>query len=146
VNNKLSDEYSEEPEKKSKSKPTDARYREKSDAEELKEVAEALPELFGALNDAIPKLISGLIGSVYSPEAAGNMAAGIGKFYSGLIAEGIPEDVALDMTKKFVGALDFSKLMSMVGDETSVEFSTKRKKRKHRDSDNYDEDDDEEFE
>ena len=38
----------------------------KSDAEELKEVAEALPELFGAINDAIPKLISGLIESVYS--------------------------------------------------------------------------------
>jgi hypothetical protein len=138
VNNKLSDEYSDEPKKH--------RRQSKSDAEELKEVAEALPELFGALNDAIPKLISGLIGSVYSPEAAGNMAAGIGKFYSGLIAEGIPEDVALDMTKKFVGALDFSKLMSMVGDETSVEFSTKRKKRKHRDSDNYDDEDDEEFE
>ena len=115
----------------------------KSDAEELKEVAEALPELFGAINDAIPKLISGLIESVYSPEAAGNMAAGIGKFYSNLIAEGIPEDVALDMTKKFVGALDFSKLMSMVGDEASVEFSTKKKR--HRKSDNYD-DDDEEFE
>ena len=114
----------------------------KSDAEELKEVAEALPELFGAINDAIPKLISGLIESVYSPEAAGNMAAGIGKFYSNLIAEGIPEDVALDMTKKFVGALDFSKLMSMVGDEASVEFSTKKKR--HRKSDNYD--DDEEFE
>ncbi|MFW9805373.1 MAG: hypothetical protein ACFFFK_01430 [Candidatus Thorarchaeota archaeon] len=114
----------------------------KSESEELKEIAEALPELFGAINDAIPKLISGLIESVYSPEAAGNMAAGIGKFYSNLIAEGIPEDVALDMTKKFVGALDFSKLMNMVGDEASVEFSTKKKR--HRKSDNYD--DDEEFE
>ena len=118
------------------------RKRVKSEGEELKEVAEALPELFGAINDAIPKLISGLIESVYSPEAAGNMAAGIGKFYSNLIAEGIPEDVALDMTKKFVGALDFSKLMNMVGDEASVEFSTKKKR--HRKSDNYD--DDEEFE
>ena len=132
VNNNLSDESSEPRKKKST----------KSDADELKEVAEALPELFSAINDAVPKLISGLINSVYSPEAAGNMAAGIGKFYSNLIAEGIPEDVALDMTKKFVGALDFSKLMSMVGDEASVEISGK--KRKRRDSDNYD--DDEEFE
>ena len=70
------------------------------------------------------------------------MAAGIGKFYSNLIAEGIPEDVALDMTKKFVGALDFSKLMSMVSNEASVEFGSK-KKRKQRESDNYD---DEEYE
>jgi len=133
----LSDEFSE-PKKKTRL--------EKSEAEELKEIAGALPELFSALNDAIPKLISGLIGSVYSPEAAGNMAAGIGKFYSNLIAEGIPEEVALDMTKKFVGALDFSKLMSMVSDETSIEISGK-KKRKRRGSDNYDDDeDDEEFE
>jgi hypothetical protein len=135
VNNNLSDEFSEPKKRKSK---------EKSEAEELKEIAEALPELFGALNDAIPKLISGLIGSVYSPEAAGNMAAGIGKFYSNLIAEGIPEDVALDMTKKFVGALDFTKMMSMVSDEASIEISGR--KRKRRKSDNYDDEDDEEFE
>ena len=114
----------------------------KSDAEELKEVAEALPELFSAINDAIPQLISNLIGSVYSPEAAGNMAAGIGKFYSNLIAEGIPEDVALDMTKKFVGALDFSKLMSMAGDEASIEIRAKKKK--PIESDDFD--DDEEYE
>ena len=135
MNNKLNDDYSDEPKKK--------RRQTKSDAEELKEVAEALPELFGALNEAIPKLISGLIGSVYSPEAAGNMATGIGKFYSNLIAEGIPEDVALDMTKKFVGAMDFSKLMSMVGDDATIEFST-RKKKKHQASDNYDDELDEE--
>jgi hypothetical protein len=133
VNNNLSDEFSE---------PKKKKRLEKSEAEELKEIAEALPDLFGALNDAIPKLISGLIGSVYSPEAAGNMAAGIGKFYSNLIAEGIPEDVALDMTKKFVGALDFTKLMSMVGDEASIEINSK--KRKRRESDNYDDEDDEE--
>ena len=132
VNNNLSDESSE-PRKKST---------KKSEADELKEVAEALPQLFSAINDAVPQLISNLIGSVYSPEAAGNMAAGIGKFYSNLIAEGIPEDVALDMTKKFVGALDFSKLMSMVSNEASVEFGSK-KKRKQRESDNYD---DEEYE
>ena len=132
MNNNLSDESSE-PRKRKVTK---------SEAEELKEVAEALPDLFSAINEAIPQLISNLIGSVYSPEAAGNMAAGIGKFYSNLIAEGIPEDVALDMTKKFVGALDFSKLMSMVGNETSIEIRGKKRKPRH--SDNYD--DDEELE
>jgi hypothetical protein len=98
-----------------------------SDIDELREVAEVLPELFGALNDSIPKLISGLIGSVYSPESAGNMAKGIGQFYSNLVAEGIPEEVALDMTKKFVNGLDFSKLISMVGEEASDEVRRKRK-------------------
>ena len=92
--------------------------RRTSEAEELKEIAAALPDLFGALNESIPKLISGLIGSVYSPEAASNMATAIGQFYSKLVTEGIPEDAALEMTKKFVGALDFSKMMSLIGDES----------------------------
>jgi len=135
----MSNEYSDDGhEKKKRSKS--------SEADELREVAQALPELFGALNDAIPKLISGLIGSVYSPEAAGNMAAGIGKFYKNLIEEGIPEEIALDMTRKFVGALDFSKLISMIGDETSFESGRKRKRHKVKiDFDDEDEDFDEEY-
>jgi len=112
VNNQLSNDYSDEPKKKRKSSS--------DDAEELRAIAEALPELFSAINTSVPQLISNLIGSIYSPEAAGNIASGIGKFYANLIAEGIPEDVALDMTKKFVGALDFSKIMTMVSDEASV--------------------------
>jgi hypothetical protein len=126
--------------------PEKRKRSEKSEAEELKEIASALPELFGALNDAIPKLISGLIGSIYSPEAAGNMAAGIGKFYSNLIAEGIPEEVALDMTKKFVGALDFSKLMSMVSEETSIDISGKKKRKQSESKNNDNNEYDEEFE
>ena len=118
-----------------------------SDMDDLREVAEVLPQLFGALNDSIPKLISGLIGSVYSPESAGNMAKGIGQFYSNLVAEGIPEEVALDMTKKFVGALDFSKLISLVSDEASSERRRKKKKvTVDLDLDDEDEAFDEEFE
>ena len=134
VNNILSDNNSDESERRKK------HY--KSDADELKEVAEALPQLFSAINESVPKLISGLIGSVYSPESAGNIASGIGKFYSNLIAEGIPEDVALDMTKKFVSALDFTKLMNMVGDEASFEMSHRMKRKA---SENHDDDDDEEL-
>jgi hypothetical protein len=141
VKNKLSDDNSEKKVPKPKVKSSS------SDAEELKEIASALPELFGALNESIPKLISGLIGSVYSPEAAGNMAKGIGQFYSNLIAEGIPEEIALDMTKKFVGALDFGKLMSIVSDEASFDEKKIRKK-KHSKEVDFDEEDeafDEEF-
>ena len=139
----MSDEYSDnEPKRKKKSSS--------SDMNELREVAEVLPELFSALNESIPKLITGLIGSVYSPESAGNMAKGIGQFYSNLVAEGIPEEVALDMTKKFVGALDFGKLISVVSDESSSS-SKKRKKKKRKIEVDFDDDDedeafDEEFE
>jgi hypothetical protein len=98
-----------------------------SDADDLREIADALPELFKAINDSVPKLIQGLIGSVYSPEAAGNMGAAVGKFYRELIDQGIPEEVALDMTKKFVGALDFSKLMSAVSSEIESDRESKPK-------------------
>ena len=103
----------------------DRRRTKSSDANEIREVAAALPEIFDAINKSVPQMITGLIAAVYSPEAAGNMAAGIGKFYSGLIAEGIPEDVALDMTKKFVGALDFTKMMSMISDESKSSATIK---------------------
>ncbi len=111
----------------------DRRRTKSSDANEIREVAAALPEIFDAINKSVPQMITGLIAAVYSPEAAGNMAAGIGKFYSGLIAEGIPEDVALDMTKKFVGALDFTKMMSMISDESKSSTTIKMRHSKDED-------------
>lgn len=116
----MSDNYSDDESKRKRKCSSD-------DADELRAVAEALPELFAAINESVPKLISGLIGSIYSPEAAGKMASGIGQFYNNLIAEGIPEEVALEMTKKFVGALDFSKIMSMVSDERSTHHGKKKR-------------------
>ena len=77
------------------------------------EEAEEIREIFDALNDAIPKLISGLIGSVYSPEAAEAIATAIGNFYTKLIEKGIPEALALELTKKYVGGLDFAQFMDM---------------------------------
>ena len=130
----------------SDNEPKKRRKSSSSDMDELREVAEVLPELFGALNESIPKLISGLIGSVYSPESAGNMAKGIGQFYSNLIAEGIPEDVALEMTKKFVSALDFGKLIDMVGNETTINTGRRKRRVVDIDYENEDEEFDEEFE
>jgi hypothetical protein len=140
VKNEMSNEHSDDEPKRKK-------HSSSSDIDELREVAEVLPDLFGALNESIPKLISGLIGSIYSPEAAGNMAKGIGQFYSNLVAEGIPEDVALEMTKKFVSSLDFSKFITMVSDESSASLSKRKKKYRDYDEDEEeDEDFDEEFE
>ena len=137
VNNTMSNENSDDERRRKK-------HVSSSDVDELREVAEVLPDLFSALNESIPKLISGLIGSIYSPESAGNVAKGIGQFYRNLIEEGIPEDVALDMTKKFVSSLDFGKLVNIVSDESSESFRKKRKKH-HDDIEDDDEDFDEEF-
>ena len=128
----MSDDSGEKRERRSKAS---------DDADELREIAKALPDLFKAINDSVPQLISGIIGSVYSPEAAESMGSAVGKFYAKLIEEGIPQDVALDMTKKFVGALDFGKLISIASDEAR----TKGKKTK-RSEDDFDDDFDEEFE
>ena len=83
------------------------------------EDAEEIREIFSALNESIPQLISGLIGSVYSPDAAVSMATAIGRFYSKLKEEGIPDELALEMTKKYVSALDFSKMMEFASGESS---------------------------
>ncbi|TXT55106.1 MAG: hypothetical protein BAJATHORv1_40015 [Candidatus Thorarchaeota archaeon] len=88
--------------------------------------AKEISEVFSALNESIPKLISGLIGSVYSPESAASMAEAIGIFYTKLIEQGIPQDLALEMTRKYVGALDFGKIMSMANGET-IQVDTRRK-------------------
>ncbi len=137
VNNSMSDERSDDEPKRKK-------HSSSSDIEELREVAEVLPDLFGALNESIPKLISNLIESIYSPESAGNVAKGIGQFYRNLIEEGIPEDVALDMTKRFVSSLDFGKLMDIVGDESQGTIRAGKKKHRKEYADD-EEDFDEEY-
>ncbi|MFW9848717.1 MAG: hypothetical protein ACFFF4_06230 [Candidatus Thorarchaeota archaeon] len=129
----MSDEQDNRREKRSKSS---------EEADELREIARALPELFSAINESVPKLISGIIGSVYSPEAAGNMGAAVGQFYRKLIEEGIPEDVALDMTKKFVGALDFEKIIGVATD--GIQFKTSERRGKVVDYDELDDEDEDE--
>ena len=70
------------------------------------------------------------------------MGTAVGQFYRKLIEEGIPDSVALEMTKKFVGALDFEKLIGMVTSEIDTGTSTKKGRRV---SFRIDDDDDEEF-
>ncbi len=118
---------SELPERKEKK-------RDVEDAEELKEI-------FGVLNESIPKLISGLLGSVYSPEAAGKLASAIGIFYTKLIEQGIPKDLALEMTRGYVAALDFGKLIAIAGNESREQQETGKHKR--RDSQKDEEEDEE---
>jgi hypothetical protein len=134
----LNDESNDNNERKER-KPKGA-----EDAEEIREIAKALPELFSALNESVPKMISGIISSVYSPEAAGNMGAAVGQFYTKLIEEGIPESAALEMTKKFVSGLDFEKIMSMATSEISPERKGKPRKVSVDFDDDGEESDDEE--
>jgi len=99
------------------------------------EDAEEIKEIFGVLNESIPKLISGLLGSVYSPESAGKLATAIGIFYAKLIEQGIPKELALEMTRGYVSALDFGKLMAIAGNESREQHETSRHGRRAKQED-----------
>ncbi|MHA1772357.1 MAG: hypothetical protein ACTSYL_08080 [Candidatus Thorarchaeota archaeon] len=100
-----------------------------------KEDAEEIREIFSALNESIPTLISGLISSVYSPEAAASMATAIGRFYTKLKEEGIPDELALEMTKQYVSGLDFAKMLEMASGESRGKRITIKKSKHDKDED-----------
>jgi hypothetical protein len=67
----------------------------------VKEIGEMLDEVSAKL----PKLINGLMASLYSAEAGKNMGQAIGSFYKELIATGIPAEDALQMAKDYMLSL-----------------------------------------
>ena len=74
----------------------------RNDAEEIREVLGALSETVPAL---INDLITSVMASIYSAEAGRDLGKAAGAFYNELIASGISEDAALEMTKSYMGTL-----------------------------------------
>ncbi|WIV12863.1 hypothetical protein [Proteiniborus sp. MB09-C3] len=69
-------------------------------------------ELLDTVSDKLPKIINGLIGTLYSAEAGKNMGQAVGSFYKELLGSGIPQDAALDMAKNYMLSLkDISKIV-----------------------------------
>lgn len=58
-------------------------------------------EILDAIGDKIPKIIRGLLDSLYSKEAGTNIGQSVGAFYKELLAAGIPEATALELVKEF---------------------------------------------
>lgn len=69
------------------------------------ESAKEIGEILDAVSDKIPKLISGIVNSLYSAEAGTNMGKAVGNLYKELLESGLPEDVALEMTKNYMISL-----------------------------------------
>ena len=67
----------------------------------VKEIGEMLDEV----STKIPKLINGVLSSLYSAEAGKNMGQAVGSFYKELLEAGIPMDEALKMAKDYVLSL-----------------------------------------
>ncbi len=73
----------------------------------IDEDVEELREVFSVLRNEVPGLIRGLIEPLkelmdltYNPERARERAKAIASFYKELVDQGIPEDLALKITKE----------------------------------------------
>lgn len=63
-----------------------------------KEIGELLDEV----STKVPKLITGLLDTLYSPEAGKKMGQSVGSMYKELIEAGIPAADALAMAKEYM--------------------------------------------
>lgn len=82
-----------------------AEFKKDSDVKEIGEILDTVSE-------KIPKMISGLMSTLYSAEAGKNMGQAVGSFYKELLESGIPQDVALDMARNYMLSLkDLSKII-----------------------------------
>ena len=74
---------------------------------------EKLKEILSAVRTEIPGLVKDVVDILYSENAAKNMGKAVGIYYKTLQDNGIPKDVALEMTKGYVinigKMLDFKK-------------------------------------
>ena len=66
-----------------------------SDAKEVADILEAVA-------DKVPGLVKGLFNALYSAESGAEAGKSVGKFYTNLLESGIPEDVALRLTERYM--------------------------------------------
>lgn len=69
--------------------------KEKTDPEEVREI-------LNVVSTEIPALIKGIVGSVFSEEAGRSMGKAAGAFYKELKESGMPNEVALKMTRDYM--------------------------------------------
>lgn len=67
----------------------------------VKEISELLDEVSGKL----PKLINGLMDTMFSAEAGKKMGQAVGNLYKELVESGIPQEDALKMAKDYMLSL-----------------------------------------
>jgi hypothetical protein len=76
------------------------------------EDAEEVREILSVVSEKVPALIKGLMTSVFSADSAKEMGKAAATYYSELKAGGIPDDVAVQMTKEYIGT--FSKISDFI--------------------------------
>lgn len=64
-----------------------------------------LTELLDVIGQKVPKLISDLLGTLFSEQAGTQLGKSVGLFYKELVNNGIPEAEALAMAKAYMSSL-----------------------------------------
>lgn len=64
-----------------------------------------ITELLDAVGQKVPKLISDLLGTLFSEQAGTQLGKSVGLFYRELVNNGIPEAEALAMAKAYMSSL-----------------------------------------
>lgn len=86
---------------------------EQTDADEVREI-------LSVVSDKVPALIKGLVSSVFSEDAAKGMGKAAATYYQELKAGGLPDAVAVQMTKEYVGTFSrISEIFKSASRETS---------------------------
>ncbi len=67
----------------------------------VKEISELLDEV----SNKLPKMITGLMDTLYSVESGKKMGQAVGNFYKELIESGIPQEEALRMARDYMLSL-----------------------------------------
>ena len=79
----------------------------------VKEIGQLLDEV----SLKVPKLIAGLMESVYSPENGTNMGRAVGNLYKELLDSGIPQEDALKIAEDYM--LSMKDITKSMGDLTN---------------------------
>jgi len=80
--------------------------------------AKEIGEILDEVTSKVPQLITGLMDTLYSPEAGKKMGQAVGAMYEELLNAGIPESDALIMAKEYM--ISIKSLMSSVNTNTNA--------------------------
>jgi len=73
---------------------------------------EQIRDILKAVGEEIPALLNAIKDVLYSPESAKQFAQSIGTFYSELKKQGVPDELALEMTEKYASTLNIGQAFS----------------------------------
>lgn len=91
------------------------------------EEAEEVRLILSAVSTEVPALIKSIIGAVFSEDAGKNMGRAAAAFYKELKDGGMPDDVAVKMTKDYIGVFtSLGDILKHVGKKGKVFVSTEK--------------------